>query len=785
MSKKGSLSASAAGVSAASGIPEWEASIPYGFETLVKRDGNIFSSLIPLNLGADPLLDASLWSRISSTHSPLLFGTGVLKGGELSLDPTIIFDSIQDVPDTAGAEEVKFVMNAEYGVLSFNQLDGGKFKRALIIYNVATKSFGTKNFVSDSGDNLQPCLEYIGANRSHVAISPTTNSAVATWCNGVADTVITGTTNLALGTWDSYKADFTAIYLADDQSVSCTPSYGLLWAGNKSPGKRSFFRYIIASRDLSKLDITDYSSVKATFSPNTAGTDDFGLVVYNKTNGSLDTLSRNRITLSYNGAGNTSSDSFSEVEAHTVEEGVQVLGDTFIISRIIRENNNNPWPTSKITQGYQTVSTGSYFGDTLIDGNGLLYYNARYKNNGATIDPKSSVIWLNGSSGNDMRLYGAILSQESTTPLLKSLLSDVVFKDDSYNDMDHIKDSVFIAILDGDKVSFFSVSTKVGSTTYHSEISSPGKVSRNPNILFYKNSLSLEGIFVYYNETDSKIQFREFEKGGSPTLAVSGGEGLIQGKKVTWAPAQFSPTPDPDTVYYTFINQNATFFWQLTPLTATQARENISLGVAKTDDAGLFSTVTKNPATLRINDDVRELSDAIGAVSLTGNLLTHIPGTGQGTFSLSEGSVFKIGSNNIFENVDNPNIITKLPENPVNFAYGYIDNLGDLILSSASSVVDFSNFSDNGVLSSVGINNYSIQRVYISVTALDFVPAETLILYGTEKYLNQSSAMDGISTEVPPLPSFISNFLLRGYVVTEGNSTTPIVKVIEANKFGE
>jgi len=303
--------------------------------------------------------------------------------------------------------------------------------------------------------------------------------------------------------------------------------------------------------------------------------------------------------------------------------------------------------------------------------------------------------------------------------------------------------------------------------------------------LFSTGPDTFEGVLMYLNEYH-QVQYRKFYKSSGIFLAVTGGDGLILGKKIEWASQEFFPDPDPNKTYYAYIDENSTFLHQETPLTPEQIRHNIFLGIIRSDDSGNFSTVTQNPNTLKINTDLREMADSVGPINIVGNKISHTPDATQGTLAINAGKLFSLGSNNFFENPTNPNVLANSAQDPLTFAYGYVNGSGDVVLSTPATTPDFRQYSNNGVLVTVGQSNYTIQRIYLIANALDYVAASVLVLYGTILYPKKDDAFNGVLTETPSLPSFIHSFLLRGYIIANGTtSMASDVEIVQTDKFGE
>jgi hypothetical protein len=786
MSNKGIQGTSGTGTA---GIAEWRASVIYDFEALVKRDGNIFSSTQNLNFNSDPLTNTQVWRRIGSRYSPLLFGTGASKGGEISIvsstlpgTSTVIHDSISNL-----IYSNNLVQNNDFAVLGYTDYDyiSLKDRKTAAIFSIATGTFAAEQFLSP--DTLSVEKSAADFPTWDLNISRTSNVSAAFWQDKTSGEVfISVCRDLALGFWDApillgSGIDFENINNSGCLTVNST-HVGVTVVEEKSTDKLFLYVLEISSGtfkpkieiDPQPLDVENFihdlrlasndEEIFVMWLRNVSGTESVFSRVYNISSEALTSIQSDYFNSPY----------------QSYELGCVTAGGYVSIFRDLFASGSTPYT---LTSEFYSFSSGSYFFPIAID-TPLRHYDVWYGENRDPTDPLMSITWNNRDT--DVS-HLCILSKSSPVPIFSEAM--IASPSTSFTGVHSFSLSTVVFVLTdyvNKKLNKYVIDYTTGTVSKEEDIAPTGEDPRRPFVATFDVGGTVESLIVYKNTFLGGSQLKYIvDAAVSVKFLVSGGEGLIQGKKVAWLPLEFTPSPDPLTTYYTYIDQNSTFLYQTTPLTATQARENIFLGSTRTDASGNFFTVETNPHKINISNETKEMAAAVGGINLEGNMITHIPDSAQGTFSISAGSLFRLGSNSSFANPNNPNVLSFQAQVPLSFSYAHVTSPTMTEIFPASTDVDFSNFSDNGVLSSVGNSNFSIQRVYIRATSLERVSSEVLILYGSLKYPSQSDAMDGILKENPPLPDFISNFLLRAYVVAEGNSLSPVVKITRASKFGE
>lgn len=221
--------------------------------------------------------------------------------------------------------------------------------------------------------------------------------------------------------------------------------------------------------------------------------------------------------------------------------------------------------------------------------------------------------------------------------------------------------------------------------------------------------------------------------------------------------------------------------------TNTQHRTHLTLGVTFFDTGlGQLIEVQTRPVILGqpVNQLV-DLMDAIGSLSLSGNLVT--PNGANLSFNKAVGDVFSRASNHFAAGVltDNPHISTIPAQVPAQFRR--ITRSTTLPTPPIVTTVNPTQYDNGGVLTLVGggTNTSTIQRVWIFAT--NVATAQIAVQYGQQTYSSLGAAVAAIGTEPFVTAPAAELGSLIGYICmirTATNLSDPAQAVfVKAGKF--
>jgi hypothetical protein len=182
------------------------------------------------------------------------------------------------------------------------------------------------------------------------------------------------------------------------------------------------------------------------------------------------------------------------------------------------------------------------------------------------------------------------------------------------------------------------------------------------------------------------------------------------------------------------------------------------------------------------SNNLGDLSTSVGAINRSGNLFG--PNGANLNIDKSAGETYSIGSNYATD-MNSPNIITTGALAATSFRYIYKDGVGGYTVTAATTAINGGDYDDGtGTLSSVGNNNWSVQRIYFVANT-----SEVFVHYGQEEYATKTSAISGIISEAfTPSPG-IARASFRAWLVIKGNasdlSNVDQAIFVEADKFGQ
>lgn len=229
-------------------------------------------------------------------------------------------------------------------------------------------------------------------------------------------------------------------------------------------------------------------------------------------------------------------------------------------------------------------------------------------------------------------------------------------------------------------------------------------------------------------------------------------------------------------VTYVAITPTGTVLQQVSPFTNSQSRDNIILGAVVHTNLTTINAVNQtqhvilNPA-----NQVADLQNSLGFFNVSGNI--YSPNGTNLNLNKSAGVVHKTGSNWDIDQ-KNPNVKTLASGTAITFRYR-LQNGTEL---ANTTVVDPSNYDVAGVLTSVPLGKFTVQRINV------FSSNITRVQYGQNLYNGLSDALAAIQTEIFITETNIAqNGLLRGFLVVRGlatDLTSSNTYFLEAPKFG-
>lgn len=228
---------------------------------------------------------------------------------------------------------------------------------------------------------------------------------------------------------------------------------------------------------------------------------------------------------------------------------------------------------------------------------------------------------------------------------------------------------------------------------------------------------------------------------------------------------------------YIGIDSTGTLQQQYQAFSPTQRRSIIPLGLAiHSNNVNINVTNNISVSNLAILNQFHDLVDAIGALNIAGNVYTANGSNLK--INKSSGTIFKYGSN-FTNDPTNPHEITLGSQTALTFRYRQANSTE----SADTTDINPGLWDNAGTLTSVGNNNFSIQRIFMFQSGL------TRIQYGQATYNTLASALAAINTEAFVAEANIAaNGLAMGVLVVKGNATnlsdTTTARFVMASKFG-
>lgn len=274
--------------------------------------------------------------------------------------------------------------------------------------------------------------------------------------------------------------------------------------------------------------------------------------------------------------------------------------------------------------------------------------------------------------------------------------------------------------------------------------------------------------------------------GVATTFSIADGTGQVVTNLGVKTPVSWSGLTDiaitnlaTNLLTFVGINSAGTVIQQTTPFTRLQTRSIIVLGVVVHVNLTNVDALN-NQQVIAYNalSSVYDGMDSIGFFNVSGNV--YSANGANLTLNKSVGIMFKMGSN-YDTDVNNPHQRTLPALSALTFQYRYSNGVNGV----TGANIDPDNL-DNGAggLTAVGVNKWSIQRIY------SFTSNNVKIQRGIAEYNTYELALAGLPFEnYVTEPSIAANGLLRGWLIVKQSSTvlntTAQAVFISASKFGD
>jgi hypothetical protein len=235
------------------------------------------------------------------------------------------------------------------------------------------------------------------------------------------------------------------------------------------------------------------------------------------------------------------------------------------------------------------------------------------------------------------------------------------------------------------------------------------------------------------------------------------------------------------------ILSNGTIGAQGTPYNDGDFNTKIPIGVVVHQNHSTINAVQTFPSTgygwkQRSSDFIR----AFGPLKITGYILSPSGSSTRGLV-LSGGTAFVEGRNYTID-PSNPSYIVEASGIATSKIYRYRQSGSDWAYDTNGGLgytsIDPTQYSNNGVLTPVGTNDWSIQRVYYFPNS---GTKALYVYYGNDTYSSQADALAAVATETfTEAPNTAANAIYIGYMLVRHNAdfTTPASYAIyEAGLF--
>ena len=224
------------------------------------------------------------------------------------------------------------------------------------------------------------------------------------------------------------------------------------------------------------------------------------------------------------------------------------------------------------------------------------------------------------------------------------------------------------------------------------------------------------------------------------------------------------------------IQSNGTIFAQGTPYTDGQFNTLIPIGIVIHQNRSTINAVQTFPVVAygwkqRSYDFVK----AFGPLKISGYTLSP-SGSSTGSLVLS-GGVAWVDGRNYTVDPNNPSYIDEAVGITTSKIYRYYQSGSGWVYDTNGGVgyasIDPTKYSNNGVLTPIGSNDWSIQRVFYFPNS---ATKALYVYYGNASYSNQAAALAAVNTEpFTESPNTAANAVYVGYMLLRNNAdfTTP------------
>lgn len=275
-------------------------------------------------------------------------------------------------------------------------------------------------------------------------------------------------------------------------------------------------------------------------------------------------------------------------------------------------------------------------------------------------------------------------------------------------------------------------------------------------------------------------------------IDILSGSGLIvdntdgsspKSKKIVWGDILGLSVNFLNTEDYTYIGVdiNSNIIQQSTMFSNIQRRSIIILGIVIHLDVNTVQQVVSTPYLVaNVRAEIEDLVVSLGSIiNSFGN--SYSPVSSNLQLKKTTGEMFLVGIN-ASTTTNNPNTLNTPFQSPVTIWYTVRDGMGDWNIQSPILNINPNQYDDgSGVLQSVPVNEFTVQRVYFSPINL-----RTFVEYGQSTYTTSSDAQSSItSQDVQIDPSITQIGLLRCFlIVQQGTIDLSTSIFIQAGKFG-
>jgi len=232
---------------------------------------------------------------------------------------------------------------------------------------------------------------------------------------------------------------------------------------------------------------------------------------------------------------------------------------------------------------------------------------------------------------------------------------------------------------------------------------------------------------------------------------------------------------------YILVDNAGSLVQQGIPPTSSQLRTHIYLG--KINHAlGFIASIVNAPSLATVNSGVEDLMlEAIGVINATPIVI--VPGGANLNIDHNAGILWQLGVNfNVDKNTPHSLSVSAFDSSVTPFNYVTSDlQIG----APTNNIIPGSYESPLGTITPVGSNDWSNQRIYITLTG------NVLAMYGQTTYNSKALAIEGLQSETHVLPSILTNgeAILVSIITVRENATDLSVStqaiISQASKFGE